>query len=227
MTGAEHAVRWTTVAAVVLVAAIAAYISYWHAVTVVTVHGETGPRGHLYPVAIDGIIVAASMVLLDAARHRESPPPLAWLLLAAGIAVTLAANVAYGVRFGISGALWAAWPAAAFVGCCELLMMLIRASARRAADTDTAPEGAPEIRRPSADSGPEPVSALTDSEDVPAVSGLDLNGSGLHPAEAEPFAGELARGEVPTLRRIRTELHVGQPRAQEVQARLSALARTP
>jgi hypothetical protein len=40
------------------------------------------------------------------------------------------------------------------------------------------------------------------------------------PAEAEPFAAELARGEVPSIRRIRGELHVGQPRAREIQARL-------
>ena len=62
---------------------------------------------------------------------------------------------------------------------------------------------------------------------VPAVPGVHLNGSGLHPAEAEPFAAELARGQVPSLRRIRAELHVGQPKAQEIQARLSALTRTP
>jgi len=62
---------------------------------------------------------------------------------------------------------------------------------------------------------------------VPAVPAVHLNGSGLHPAEAEPFADELARGEVPSIRRIRAELHVGQPKAQEIQARLSALTRTP
>ena len=131
MTG-DRAVRWTAVLAVLAVAAVAAYVSYWHAVEVVTGHGEPGMVGHLYPVVIDGIIVAASMVLLDAARHREDAPPLAWWLLGAGIAVTLAANVAYGARFGVPGALWAAWPAAAFVGCYELLMLLVRASARRA-----------------------------------------------------------------------------------------------
>ena len=69
---------------------------------------------------------------------------------------------------------------------------------------------------------------LTPGSDTPAaVPAVYLNGSGLHPAEAEPFAEDLARGEVPSLRRIRAELHVGQPKAQEVQARLSALARIP
>ena len=133
MTG-DRAVRWATVAAVAAVAGVAAYVSYWHAVNVVTHHAEPGMIGHLYPVLIDGIIVAASMVLLDAARHHEDAPPLAWLLLGAGIAVTLAANVTYGAQYGLSGALWAAWPAAAFVGCYELLMLLVRASARRAGE---------------------------------------------------------------------------------------------
>lgn len=125
-------VRWCAVLAVVAVAGVAGYISYWHAVEVVTRHGETAVRGHLYPVVIDGIIVAASMVVLDAARHREHAPLLSWSLLGSGIGVTLAANVTYGVAFGLAGALWAAWPALGFVGCFELLMMLVRAAARRA-----------------------------------------------------------------------------------------------
>jgi uncharacterized protein DUF2637 len=128
-------VRWATVLAVVAVAGVAAYISYWHAVEVVTHHGETGVRGHLYPIGIDGLIVAASMVVLDAARHIEDAPKLAWLLLLSGIAVTLAANVTFGVAFGLAGALWGAWPALAFVGCYEMLMALVRASARRANST--------------------------------------------------------------------------------------------
>jgi hypothetical protein len=64
-------------------------------------------------------------------------------------------------------------------------------------------------------------------ETAPAVSGVHLNGSGVHPAEARPFADELARGEVPSIRRIRSELRVGQPRAREIQGRLAVLARVP
>jgi hypothetical protein len=72
-----------------------------------------------------------------------------------------------------------------------------------------------------------PAADLPQETAVSAVPGVHLNGSGLHPAEAEPFADELARGEVPSIRRIRAELHCGQPRAQEVQGRLAVLARTP
>jgi hypothetical protein len=129
---ADRLIRWTAVAAVLAVAAVAAWISYRHAVDVVTVHGEPGAVGRAYPVVVDGLIVAASMVLLDAARHREDPPRLAWWMLAAGIGATLAVNVLAGVPSGWLGAIIAAWPAAAFVGCYELLMLLVRASARRA-----------------------------------------------------------------------------------------------
>ena len=129
---ADRLIRWTAFAAVLAVAGVAAWISYRHAVEIVTLHGEPGAVGHLYPVVIDGLIVAASMVLLDAARHREAAPRLAWWLLSAGIGATLAANVLAGVPSGWLGAIVAAWPALAFVGCYELLMMLVRASARRA-----------------------------------------------------------------------------------------------
>jgi hypothetical protein len=126
--------RGTAVTAVLSVAAVAGWVSYRHAVAVVTVHGEPGIIGRWYPVTIDGLIIASSMVLLDAARHREEPPPLAWVLLAAGIGATLAVNVLAGLPSGWLGALIASWPALAFVGCYELLMMLVRASSRRASN---------------------------------------------------------------------------------------------
>jgi hypothetical protein len=140
----DRLVRWTAIVAVLAVAAVAALISYRHAVDVVTVHGESGIVGHLYPVVIDGLIVAASMVLLDAARHREPAPPLAWWMLSAGIVATLAVNVLAGITSGLLGAIIAAWPALAFIGCYELLMLLVRASARRAAEPVSVPQEADE-----------------------------------------------------------------------------------
>jgi hypothetical protein len=48
-----------------------------------------------------------------------------------------------------------------------------------------------------------------------------LNGHGY--AAAQRYAAELARGEIPGIRRIRRDLHVGQPRAQQVREYLAAL----
>ena len=87
--GIDHAIRLSTAAAVLAVADIAAYVSYWHAYAVVRAHGETGITARLEPATIDGLVYASSMVVLYAARHRVPVPSLARWLLALGIAATL------------------------------------------------------------------------------------------------------------------------------------------
>jgi hypothetical protein len=130
VTGPERAIRWSTVAVVAGVALIAGWVSYRHALDVVRAHGETGAVALAYPGTIDGLIYAASMVLLDAARRRVPAPPLARWLLGFGISATLFANVLAGARYGPLGAAVAAWPALALVGSYEMLMLLIRGTAR-------------------------------------------------------------------------------------------------
>ncbi len=71
------------------------------------------------------------------------------------------------------------------------------------------------VRR--ARTAPAPATGTAVSE-VPAA----LNGQG-HQA-AELFAADLAAGTVPGVRRIRREMHLGQPRAQQVREHLAALA---
>jgi hypothetical protein len=80
----------------------------------------------LVPFTVDGLIWAASMVVLDASRRRQRVPRLAAWSLGAGIVATAGANLAHGVGHGPVGALVSAWPALALVGSFELLMMLIR-----------------------------------------------------------------------------------------------------
>jgi hypothetical protein len=137
---ADKLTRRTGYVSVFAVSAVSALLSYWHAVTVVGQHGEPGVYGHLYPATIDGLIVAASMVLLDSARHHVKAPKLAWVLLVLGIAATLTANVLDGVSGGFWGSIIAAWPAFAFIGAYEMIMVLVRAAASREKDEQ------PEIR---------------------------------------------------------------------------------
>ena len=126
--GIDRAIRLSTAAAVLAVAGIAAYVSYWHAYAVVRAHGETGITARLEPATIDGLVYASSMVVLYAARHRVPVPCLARWLLALGIAATLTANMAQGWSHGPVGAVVAAWPAVSLVGSYELLVWLIRTS---------------------------------------------------------------------------------------------------
>jgi hypothetical protein len=113
---------------VLAVAAIAAYVSYWHAYAVVRAHGETGVTARLEPATIDGLVYASSMVVLYAARHRVPVPSLARWLLGVGIVATLTANMAQGWSHGPVGAVVAAWPAVSLVGSYELLVWLVRTS---------------------------------------------------------------------------------------------------
>src|SRR6185437_11385901 len=123
----DRLIRITTALAVATVAAVAAVISYRHAYQLVRSHGETGLTARLVPFTVDGLIVAASMLILDANRRGRPVPALAHWCLAAGIVATICANLAHGLGHGPVGALVSAWPALALAGSFELLMLLIRA----------------------------------------------------------------------------------------------------
>jgi hypothetical protein len=122
----DRVIRASTAVAVLAVAALAAYISYWHAYAVVRAHGESGITARLEPATIDGLVYASSMIILYAARHRIPVPPLARWLLGLGIAATLATNMAQGWPQGPIGMAVAAWPAVSLIGSYELLVWLIR-----------------------------------------------------------------------------------------------------
>jgi peptidoglycan/LPS O-acetylase OafA/YrhL len=113
----DRLIRLTTALAVVAVACAAAIISYQHAYALVSTHGERGLTARLLPFTVDGLIWAASMVVLDASRRNERVPPLAAWSLGVGIVATV-------------GALVSAWPTLALVGSFELLMVLIRSTRR-------------------------------------------------------------------------------------------------
>ncbi|TDC68427.1 DUF2637 domain-containing protein [Actinomadura sp. GC306] len=127
----DRLIKVTTALAVVAVAAVAALISYAHMLDLVRSHGETGATARLVPFTVDGLIWAASMVILDASRRNRPVPALAGWSLAAGICATVGANVAHGATHGPIGALVSAWPALALVGSFELLMTLTRRAAPR------------------------------------------------------------------------------------------------
>ena len=117
--------RWTA-AAVLLVAAIAAVVSFVHIEHLAVTHGQTELAAWLLPVSVDGTVAAASLVMLRAARAGLGTPVLARTMLGLAVAATLAANVAYGVPYGLTGALLSGWPAVAFIGCAEMAIGAVR-----------------------------------------------------------------------------------------------------
>lgn len=136
-------IRGATAFVVVAVAVFAAVVSYTHIFHLGYTHGQQGTAGRLLPLSVDGLIIAASLVLLHEARNARPAPPLARVMLWLGIAATVSANVAYGAAYGITGSVISAWPAVAFIGSAELAMGLVRRSRLRATPRPQFQEPAP------------------------------------------------------------------------------------
>lgn len=120
------AIRGAAILVLLGVAAAAAYVSYHHFYSLAIGLGERHEMALLYPAMSDGVIVMASLVLLYCSRRGLPTPALAWVALAVGGAVTLAANVANGWSGGTGQRLLSALAPLAFVGAYELLMWLVR-----------------------------------------------------------------------------------------------------
>ena len=121
----DFAIRWATTLSVVVLAGIAAVLSYKHMRTLVLEYGETSWTAALLPVSVDGMIVASSMTLLADSRNGQRSGLLPWILLVIGSTASLAANVAV-AEPSLVGRLIAAWPSAALIGSYELLMRQVR-----------------------------------------------------------------------------------------------------
>lgn len=118
--------RAMTTGAVLVVAAIAAVISYEHVVALALRYGQPVLAAYLLPVSIDGLVAVSSLVMLRSARIGASSPWLARTGLVLAVAATLACNVGYGVAHGWPGALLSGWPAVAFVMAAETAISMTR-----------------------------------------------------------------------------------------------------
>jgi hypothetical protein len=129
---------------VVLVAGIAALVSYQHMHELAVQNGESWLGAMLIPLAVDGMIVASSMSVLHASRCGRRRGVLPWVLLVVGSLASLAANVAVADPTLIARVI-AAWPSFALIGAYEMLMGQVRQGrAAQAVDEEepTPPPGA-------------------------------------------------------------------------------------
>ncbi|MFI7618023.1 DUF2637 domain-containing protein [Nonomuraea terrae] len=237
-------IRWSTTFVVVVLAGVAAVVSYRHAYEVIVANGETGWVAYLVPLTIDGLIFASSMVMLDAARRGLGVPWLARVALVLGIAATLAANVMHGWANGPIGAIVAAWPAVALVLSYELLMGLIRRTAAVPATVGVSPTVEPEsvtsdtlqVHAPLVPAQVEPLTLTANRHhgadlDEPApevevqpdlVPEADPDAP-YKPVAVATFLAEVTQGEPPTVRTIKDRLNVGTDRARRLKAYLDGL----
>ena len=90
-----------------LVAVIAGWVSYSHIVALCLRTHQGSFDAHLYPGAIDGLIVAGSVILAAGSL-------LGWLMVIPGVAATLFANLQFGLPYGLESAVVSTWPAVGF-----------------------------------------------------------------------------------------------------------------
>ena len=200
MSDPNKVIKRMTAGAVLLVAAIAAVVSYAHIYHLAVTHGQPAVAALLLPLSVDGTVAAASSAMLWAARSGMPTPWLARIMLGLGVTATLAANAAYGAPFGVTGMLVSGWPGIAFVGSVETALGMVR-QIRKARRTVPA-------------SVPESVPGTT----VPAKPAPGTAGT------PDRYAAHTKAGKLPSVRQIKREMSCGTPRAQKILAQLEAAA---
>lgn len=193
-------VRRVTAASVLLVSLIAATVSFVHIEHLAVTHGQTPLAAYLLPVSIDGTVVAASMVMLQAARAGIRTPWLARVMLGLAVVATLAANVAYGWPAGPAWSVLSGWPAAAFIGCAEMALGMVRRATRKASAAPVAKAAVKTTGKTSPRTAPRGAEAATQTARKAVTEGRPV-----------PSARSLARAH-----------HIGRERAGEVRASVLA-----
>ena len=155
--------------------------------------------GHTF-IAVGELALFVALVDAWAFRSRLA----AWSVTGLGLAVSVAGNVGHVAGHDLASRVTAAVPPVAAAAALAV--------------------GLGVLKRVVAQHGSAPVPASHPA--LPAALGNGHAAPEGASEAAERYAAELARGQLPSVRRMRREMHLGQPRAQEVHAYLAALART-
>jgi hypothetical protein len=168
-------------------------------------HGVHGLWAGVWPLQVDVFIAVGELALFVALADRWNARSraAAWTVTLAGLAVSVAGNIGHtGSHDWASRATAAVPPLAAAAALAVGLGVL-----KRVVASQRQPVPEPEIQH------------LTTDQLLSSLNG--------HAAEAsERFADYIEAGKVPAIRDIRERMHVGQPKAQQVQAYLRSLTRT-
>lgn len=171
-----------------MVAAVAGIASFTHMQKLAAQHGEAW-LSWITPLSVDGLLVLASITLIQARRRGETPPKLATVGIVVGLLVSLAANVGAAGPDLVSKA-WAMWPPIAFALAYELLLNLARQEVKPAARRVKTP-------KPDKTAKTAPVAAVPPS---PAAAGV--------PSEVPELPAAEADARVDVAPAVGTSLHI-------------------
>ncbi|GAA5109282.1 hypothetical protein GCM10025762_15770 [Haloechinothrix salitolerans] len=185
---------WLQRGAAGVVAAVAAYVSYDHQWAFALAHGARGIAAAVWPLSVDGLLVLASLALLDPALTVARPwvRVVVRVAFVAGVVVSLAANVAAAGRWDWAPVLVAGWPPLALLLSVEILIH----SATRDTRTETQPlvTGEPGDSRV-LDLGAGTGETVSPGTDTPAAVGAGRLDSVSGPDETALSGRRVRRGE--------------------------------
>jgi uncharacterized protein DUF2637 len=114
-----------TAFAVAAITGIMGAVSYEHEYQLARRHGQAPWVSSLLPFTVDGMILAASVVILWANSQGIRRPVRPLLVLAVGVGATIAANLAAGIGDGWLGAAVSAWSGVALILISDVAMWLL------------------------------------------------------------------------------------------------------
>jgi Protein of unknown function (DUF2637) len=183
-------------------------------------HGLHGAWAYAWPLQIDVFIAVGELALIVALA--DSWPPrsraAAWAVTVLGLAVSVAGNVGHVTGHDLASRATAAVPPLAAAAALAVGLGVLKRV--------VAP---PQIHEQLTDYEPEINQAMVDlaSTEI-GQRPADLAALNGHAAAAiEAFAEYVDAGVTPSIRDIRERMHVGQPKATEIQAYLRTQVRTP
>jgi hypothetical protein len=120
------AVTALAAAAVLALTGIAAVISYSHMFDWARANHEPDWRARLFPLSVDGAILAASMVLYADSRAGRRADKLAYLITLSGFAWSVGANIGHTWVDSLAAKMIAGWPPIAMFLSVELMFRFAR-----------------------------------------------------------------------------------------------------
>jgi len=212
-------------ASAAVVAGIAAWSSYSHMVHVALRFGERPEVAWLLPFSVDGMLVVASVAMVDDKRSVRRVRPMARVAFAAGMAASIAANIAaaqptWGAR------VVAAWPALALLLVVEMLSRSGRF--QQATASDAAPEAA--TSEPVAGPVPEADQPPRQPPEVPEPATIEVStavASAIPPQRNDKHAPNGTRRPATVTRQLATDILKAEPgiTRKEIAARLGVSTR--
>lgn len=177
--------RMTAILGVATVAATAAVISFSHVQALARSAGEPELTAWLLPLSIDGAIAAAAAVVLADSKARRSSTFLTWLMLALGLAASLAANIASAQPTWTARAI-AAWPPIALALGIEVLASMSRRSGTAARPASPTARGESTPAAPAAATPAPTATPAPPTPSAPESIASPIPAPAPRPAEGKP-----------------------------------------